>query len=233
MITGFYEVVRGKEKITVGPGECFVAHEGDKLDILHKGYPEMRARYLHFRFSFHKMMKVDQCYQFPFHYNVNESKRFHQILDYFEKSKVKEDSLAKGTTDLKMSFALLEQLLALGIEVNNWELLQSKLERFLPLIKWLDQNLREKIDVDDIAMHMNLSVSRVFKLFKDTVGCTPMNYLKKIRMMEAQRLVISTDKSMEEISQLVGFNNPFHFSREFKNEYTLAPLSYRKQTLGV
>jgi AraC-like DNA-binding protein len=59
------------------------------------------------------------------------------------------------------------------------------------------------------------------------MGQTPAQYLRSIRMREAEKLLRTTFLSVKEIMNRVGLSNESHFVHEFKKTYNLAPSKYR------
>ena len=65
------------------------------------------------------------------------------------------------------------------------------------------------------------------KLFKETLGQSPQQYLIQYRMTKATELLKGTRISIAEISRSVGYENQLHFSRAFKNVFGISPSQYR------
>ena len=80
---------------------------------------------------------------------------------------------------------------------------------------------------EELAQLVNLSTSRLRHLFKAEMGRTPAQYLKFVRMREAQRLLLTTFLSVKEIMNRVGIADESHFGHEFRKAYGLAPSKYR------
>ncbi|MNN24936.1 HTH-type transcriptional regulator YesS [compost metagenome] len=66
-------------------------------------------------------------------------------------------------------------------------------------------------------------------LFKKTYGVSPVKYLNQVRMDTAKFLLESTNYSVLEISEIIGFKSQSYFSQTFKREIGVAPLDYRKE----
>jgi AraC family cel operon transcriptional repressor len=60
-------------------------------------------------------------------------------------------------------------------------------------------------------------------------GCTPTEFVNRLRIDHAARLLCTTDKSVLEIALDCGFENQGHFHRCFKTRFETTPLTYRKQ----
>jgi AraC-like DNA-binding protein len=91
----------------------------------------------------------------------------------------------------------------------------------------LEADFRRAWDNQSLAQLVNLSESRLRHLFKDEMGQTPAQYLRSIRMHEAENLLRSTFLSVKEIMNRVGISNESHFVHAFKKAHGLSPTKYR------
>jgi AraC-like DNA-binding protein len=66
-------------------------------------------------------------------------------------------------------------------------------------------------------------------LFKEVTGTSPYAYVLEQRLIRAAELLLSSDDPVSQISYLVGFSDPLHFSRLFKKKYGLSPEHFRKK----
>ena len=80
-----------------------------------------------------------------------------------------------------------------------------------------------------MAAQICLSESRTAHLFKEAVGKGIHGYLMGLRISSAKELLTSTDMSISEIGEMVGFHDPLYFSRAFKSETGVSPKEYRDQ----
>ena len=60
------------------------------------------------------------------------------------------------------------------------------------------------------------------------MGMTPMQYITSIRMTKAKELLETTDLTINEIGDLIGYQNALYFSRIFKKTVGTAPTAYRQ-----
>jgi transcriptional regulator GlxA family with amidase domain len=67
------------------------------------------------------------------------------------------------------------------------------------------------------------------KMFKDSIGKTPVDYINGKRVERALELLICTEKSMADIAAMVGFSNANYFHKIFKQYMGVSPLAYRKE----
>lgn len=95
-------------------------------------------------------------------------------------------------------------------------------------LSFIEQNFQNDISVEDIARFCGLNRSYFGKIFKDTVGRSPQDFLMNYRMVKATELLKMTQLSIGDISNAVGYSNQLHFSRAFKNIYGISPRDWRK-----
>jgi AraC family transcriptional regulator len=72
-----------------------------------------------------------------------------------------------------------------------------------------------------------MSAFHFSRLFKKTTGFSPSQYLIRLRMAEARRLLRETERSVIEIGLEVGYSSPSHFAQIFRREVGITPTDYR------
>lgn len=99
------------------------------------------------------------------------------------------------------------------------------------IMKYMEENYREKISLDQIADNMYLSSYYISKLFKSETGDTPINYLISLRMRKAREILDKDpERSVQEVAAAVGYEDAYHFSKLFKKYYGLSPMHYKART---
>lgn len=96
------------------------------------------------------------------------------------------------------------------------------------IISYVTQNYQEQITLDFMAHHVGFSKEYFCRFFKKHVGITFLQYLSEVRISNAGHLLATTDLSISEIMQEVGFTNQTIFNRLFKEIYGMTPRQIRK-----
>ena len=96
-------------------------------------------------------------------------------------------------------------------------------------LSFIEQNFQNDISVEAIAAFCGLNRSYFGKIFRDTIGKSPQEFLLNYRMVKAAELLKLTQLSIGDIGNAVGYPNQLHFSRAFKNIYGISPREWRNQ----
>lgn len=90
-------------------------------------------------------------------------------------------------------------------------------------------NIDQKIDLKQLAIEHQIGYAYLRKRFKKYTGISPHQYHLEMKMMKARELILTTEKSIKEISYELGFETIYYFSRLFKKKTGLYPSELRKE----
>ena len=94
---------------------------------------------------------------------------------------------------------------------------------------YLQENYDKPVDFSALADSLAVSAPYLSKLFHEQTGSSPSKYLTDIRMRQARKLLMDTNLTVKEIAVRVGFPDPFHFSRSFRNAVGISPVQFREE----
>jgi AraC family transcriptional regulator, arabinose operon regulatory protein len=103
--------------------------------------------------------------------------------------------------------------------------------RVQKIVELTQSNLERKITVEELALTVNLSPSRLRYLFKTQTGVPLARYLRLQRMQQAKVLLETTFLTVKEVMLKCGFGDESHFVRAFEAVFGLAPGKYREAFL--
>lgn len=142
-------------------------------------------------------------------------------------------SLHKAAQVKQRMFALLEIVLSVSkYKIGSFEDMR-KFQRFQPVFDYMEDHLAEKIKVTRLAELMYLSTSHFHKEFKQAFQVSPMQYIQAQRLKKAQYLLATTDLTMGEIANRIGYDHAYPFIRFFKSMYGSSPGKYKKALLRL
>lgn len=165
-------------------------------------------------------------------YNFNNDKR--EILFYL-KLLLKELEEQKKEYEL-ICLNILEVLLIYIMRHANYAFsvtkasLSKNINRECNKIKrYLDSNYALDISLDNLADLTHMNKYYLIHAFTKYSGMSPINYLNNKRIEESKNLLATTDYSIAEISNVIGFSSQSYFSQSFKKKLRISPNEYRKQ----
>ncbi|NLK94228.1 MAG: helix-turn-helix transcriptional regulator [Clostridiales bacterium] len=100
------------------------------------------------------------------------------------------------------------------------------------IVSYLYTHIENHLSLEEIAEDLKISTGYLSSCFKKNMGISVMNYYKKIKIERAKSLLLSSNKSILEISTLLGFCDQCHFSKTFKSIVGISPTKYKNQPIS-
>lgn len=94
-------------------------------------------------------------------------------------------------------------------------------------IKTINDEIERNVPVHELAGQVRLSTSHFIRLFKAETSFSPKQYVRRLRMKQAEALLNGSFLSVKEIAASVGVGDRSHFSRDFKKCYGHTPSNFR------
>jgi transcriptional regulator GlxA family with amidase domain len=95
--------------------------------------------------------------------------------------------------------------------------------------EWLHQNFYQTFPLETPADRVGMSLRNFVRRFKQATGDSPLVYLQKLRVAAAKRLLENDHRSMQEISDAVGYQDPVFFRKIFQRHTGVSPSGYRQK----
>lgn len=151
---------------------------------------------------------------------------FHEVIEAREKN-YKNDKLVKCAWILFLTN--LHQNHHVTLVISESTMMQDyDIGKYL---RYMTENY-STVTLKSMAEQFNFHPVYFSKLFKELSGYTFTYKLLMIKLEHAKRLLITTDLSVSEIVELIGFKEKSHFYRSFRKYYQMTPNAYRKSQRG-
>ena len=105
----------------------------------------------------------------------------------------------------------------------------------IPFNSYLQKLIRDSGDsgnggiLNGKSQECHVTLTHFRRIFKEVAGMAPLQFLLQCRLQKAADLLIHTTDSVGRVAELSGIENPFYFSRLFKEKFYISPLEYRQE----
>jgi len=93
---------------------------------------------------------------------------------------------------------------------------------------YLDQHFAEPLSATDMAAQVGVRPRHLTEIFRGRFGRSPLEYLREVRLRQAEQLLVLTHLAVHEIAGRVGFRHPSYFDRAFKEAFGMTPVLFRR-----
>lgn len=219
--------IDGKEHI-VTAGHMVIFHPDEPQH--YKYYKEDRTSVYWVHFTGSQVEKILE------HYNIIRGEKiiysgtspdfqwlFGQIIQELQLCRKQYDEML--TLLLRNIFILIRR--SLEINKNFTDTMEKEVSY---AIYYFRDNFNKEINVDEYAQSLNISVSWFIRCFRQITGMTPLQYVINLRISNAQMLLETSDYTISQIAESVGYENALYFSRLFHKQTGISPKEYRKKS---
>ena len=95
------------------------------------------------------------------------------------------------------------------------------------VIAFMKSNLDKNLTLEDFADHVHMSSSHLSALFRKKTKYSPINLFTTLKIQKASQLLLDQKYSVKEIASSLGYEDPYHFSRVFKNTMGVSPKYFK------
>lgn len=104
-----------------------------------------------------------------------------------------------------------------------------KQTRLADILKFIESNYNKDLTLSSLSQKMHISPQYISKFFKDNLGIGFVDYINKLRITKSLNDLLSSDKSILDISLDYGFNDHKAYNRAFKKEFNMTATEYKKE----
>lgn len=96
------------------------------------------------------------------------------------------------------------------------------------ILVFINNNVYKSFTVEDLCLKFSISRSSLQNLFKTNIHITPKQYISNVKLNQAKIMIHEHNRTISEISDILGFTSIHYFSRKFKLQYGVSPTEYAK-----
>jgi Response regulator containing CheY-like receiver domain and AraC-type DNA-binding domain len=170
---------------------------------------------------------------FPKHFSLSDKNGFHQTMHAMNDllQLYRRKHFNRGLTALRFSELLIELSRAYFLNVLRSDKGPGSkaIVKVHALLDFIHRYYADKITSRLIEKEFESNYDYLNRVFKEFTGYTITRYVNKVRIQHAQELIQATHMSFGEIGYLVGLDDPYYFSKVFKQHVGLSPMQYYKK----
>ncbi|MEL1265124.1 AraC family transcriptional regulator [Pseudoxanthomonas putridarboris] len=111
-----------------------------------------------------------------------------------------------------------------GMRLRHALVADSRAFKVSKAVEWIKGHYDAPMRIEELASHVNMSVSSLHQHFKDATALSPLQYQKRLRLLEARRLLIKRASDVGVVASAVGYDNLSQFHREYKRLFGAPPI---------
>lgn len=217
LINGVFKKIKSGDTVVITPGKSHRLDSAEKI-------------------CFVTFFGIDKCFQDlnsdPLMVNFNniiQTERLNEITDtVYRELAAKNVLFAERLAVLRNEFAV-ELLRSCSIPASDEKSRFSGHKLVTEVNEYINTRFKEKIRLDDIADFVGFNKSYLARIYKKNTGYTVWKRIGFLRSEYAKHLLETSSESIEEISQMCGFENNSYFRNLFKSHTGLTPAAYRRK----
>lgn len=218
-VEGNYDIQLGKGAMhNTGVKGFFVAPANMQQTIVHHGDPtsrQMTCRWIFLKVTVNNVYSLDDVYDFPVVLPDAHKEQMGRLFDRLFSAE-----------DIFNEYVCYYEIVQLLCKIAR-----EKSRKFPPhldqALAYITDHFRSKIAVRDIAEAVHLSESRLFSVFKQALGVSPITYLNNYRLSLAAEELVASNKTITEIADAIGIDDPVYFNKLFRKSFQMSPSKYR------
>ncbi len=112
----------------------------------------------------------------------------------------------------------------LGDHIRDFSTAGTQCHQISQAVTWLRSNYGEPLKIEELAAMVNMGTSTFHRHFKKVTSLSPLQFQKRLRLYEAQRLMLTDNQDASRAALAVGYESPTQFNREYKRLFGEPPL---------
>ena len=172
-----------------------------------------------------ELLHLDQSREMIFHLKQTAISRLIGIFNEL----ITEIQLQQFGYEIFSREKLLQILLVVSRNAHNNKLIsENNIDKIKPALIEMNNNFQTTMPVKYYATLCNMSQSSFMHTFSRLMKTTPIKFINSLKLSNAKSLLVDSDLTISEISDMLGFSSPLYFSDLFYKEFCVRPTDYRK-----
>ena len=231
---GYGTVKVDGHRMDAKPGDLFVFRLGQQCSIEHD--PQRPFTVLSMGFSLRGTSNRDLLRPFGLPYRLRLTKPnrlkleelYMNVITAFNESFKHSPLSSRGALMMLVAEVLrMAETIPASRCIDGPALLPERVSWVVEIQAFIENNLDKVHSIDSLACRAHISPSHFAATFRRETGLPPMGYVRVRCIARAKSMLAASSASIADIAQKVGFEDPYHFSRVFRQIEGISPRTYR------
>lgn len=218
-------VRQGQNRYPLRPGQLYLIPADQEFDYICKSY--IKQYYIHFNLELlpgiDLFSKASQIYEMP--YKEEQLKAFRRCA--------RENSLEAVIYQKALIWNIIHELISHFPELLDISRSYVGYFNQQRVLSFITEHLSANLRVGMIAQELGLPVHRLSRDFYKDTGQGLKEYIERMLLKRSQNMLLYSEDAISEVSEQLGFSDPFYFSRFFKKWCGIPPRLYRQKNLSI
>ena len=132
--------------------------------------------------------------------------------------------------NLFYSLALFMEILVRISRISGYKIPEQRVHFLIgDAVSYMNRSFADAVQVEELARIAHMSQRSFHRHFRETVGCSPVDYLMQIRLQHASDLLINSNSTISEIAARCGFYDRNYFCKKFREAFATTPRTFRAE----
>jgi AraC family transcriptional regulator of arabinose operon len=217
----------GNEVFNITPGTVVIIPPNVEHDHFKEIENETIFLWCHFTYEVGNTIDVMKIFNFPISFKLQNSETFERVFLEFKELTTSEDFLIKTVLKKAKSYEILYLLLENIMSSQEEDYEQDQSKGFLCILTQIVKYPEKDISLQELSEQFHMHPTYISNRFKEIFGKPPIQVQRELKIDRAKKLLGSTDLTITEIANAVGFSSVPGFTRLFKNYVGISPSKFR------
>ncbi|SFJ93772.1 AraC-type DNA-binding protein [Paenibacillus sp. UNC496MF] len=214
---------------TIAPGTVTFIPPNVEHDHYKDTPDEAEFLWWHFTYEIAGVMDAMKMFQIPYVFRLQNNEFFEKVfMEFMESADAGMSSLPLSILTQAKSLELLYIILNSAVGQSDAHADVAKSECFLDMLSRIFHSPEEPLTLRMMSDELHLHPTYVSNRFKELFGKPPMQVQREMRIQKAKALLESSELSVTEISQRLGYSELQNFTRLFKSYVGISPTQFRE-----
>jgi AraC family transcriptional regulator, arabinose operon regulatory protein len=211
----------------ISPGTVIIIPPNVEHDHFKETAEQTVFLWFHFIYGIANVIDVLKIFNFPITFKLKNSDVFEKVFVQYKEASTQTNFLSATILRKAKAYELLYLLLE-GIINSNGSLEdQYKYDGFLNILAQVLKSPERELSLQDLSRQFHLHPTYISNRFKELFGKSPIQVQRELKVNRAKKLLKSSELSVTEIAQSIGFSSMPGFTRLFKTYVGISPTQYR------